>query len=299
MAPLSGILVAMVTPLDDDQEISFKRTDRLLDRLLTEEIAGIFILGTNGEAYVLAENEKLAFAEHVIDYVHGRTKVLVGTGLNGTAETIRFSQKIASLKPDAITLVAPSFVAPSQQELVDHFAAIIHAVDIPVLLYNMPAKTGINIEPASLKQLSKYKNLIGIKDSSGKWENFDGYLANRPERPFSVIMGSDGRILESFQHGGNAAIASTANLLTANNVALYHAFVNDNIEKAQKFQDRIQALRSVLHKATIPVSLKTALNIAGITVGPARLPAKMPREQDALYREIGDVIKEYELQGII
>ena len=277
MAPLSGILVAMVTPLDDDQGISFKRTDQLLDRLLTEEIAGIFILGTNGEAYVLAENEKLAFAEHVIDYVHGRTKVLVGTGLNGTAETIRFSQKIASLKPDAITLVAPSFVAPSQQELVDHFAAIIHAVDIPVLLYNMPAKTGINIEPASLKQLSKYKNLIGIKDSSGKWENFDGYLANR----------------------GNAAIASTANLLTANNVALYQAFVNDNIEKAQKFQDRIQPLRSVLHKATIPVSLKTALNIAGITVGPARLPAKMPREQDALYQEIGDVIKEYELQGII
>ena len=163
----------------------------------------------------------------------------------------------------------------------------------------MPAKTGINIEPASLKQLSKYKNLIGIKDSSGKWENFDGYLANRPERPFSVIMGSDGRILESFQHGGNAAIASTANLLTANNVALYQAFVNDNIEKAQKFQDRIQPLRSVLHKATIPVSLKTALNIAGITVGPARLPAKMPREQDALYQEIGDVIKEYELQGII
>ena len=142
MAPLSGILVAMVTPLDDDQGISFKRTDQLLDRLLTEEIAGIFILGTNGEAYVLAENEKLAFVEHVIDYVHGRTKVLVGTGLNGTAETIRFSQKIASLKPDAITLVAPSFVAPSQQELVDHFAAIIRSVDIPVLLYNMPAKNG-------------------------------------------------------------------------------------------------------------------------------------------------------------
>ena len=299
MAPLSGILVAMVTPLTYDQKISFERTDRLLDHLLTEAIAGIFILGTNGEAYVLNEEEKLAFTAHVIGYVHGRTKILVGTGLNGTAETVRFSQKVALMHPDAITLGAPSFVAPSQQELIDHFAAVIQAVDVPVLLYNMPAKTGINIEPSSMKQLSKYKNLIGIKDSSGEWDNFDGYLKNRPNRPFSVIMGSDGRILESLQHGGDAAIASTANLLTANNVALYQAFVNADIDAAKKYQDHIEPLRTVLHKATSPVSLKTALNIAGITVGPTRLPAKMPTKEDSLYRETQNVISAYQQQGIV
>ena len=299
MAPFSGILVAMVTPLTDDQRVSYERTDRLLDHLLAENIAGIFILGTNGEAYVLNEEEKLAFTAHVIGYVHGRTKILVGTGLNGTEETIRFSQKVALMHPDAITLVAPSFVAPSQQELIDHFAAVIQAVDVPVLLYNMPAKTGSNIEPSSMKQLSKYENLIGIKDSSGEWDNFDGYLKNRPNRPFSIIMGSDGRILESLQHGGDAAIASTANLLTANNVALYQAFVKGDIDTARKYQDHVQPLRTVLHKATSPVSLKTALNIAGITVGPTRLPAKMPNKGDVLYQETQTVISAYQRQKIV
>lgn len=299
ISSFSGIIVAMVTPMTDDQQISYERTAKLLDKLLKEELEGIFILGTNGEAYVLSEQEKLSFTKYVIEYVNGRTKVLVGTGLNGTKETIIFSKKIAKLKPDAITLVAPAFVAPTQTELLAHFAAIIDAVDIPVLLYNMPSKTGINIDPKTMVSLAKHENLIGIKDSSGNWNNFQGYLDNRPNQMFSIIMGSDGRILESLKRGGNAAIASTANLLTANNVKLYQAFKLGNLETAQIYQNNIEPLREILHGATVPVALKAVVSASGINVGPARLPAQMPEPNSKLMLMIADLITDYQNRKII
>lgn len=299
MAPFTGILVAMVTPLADDQSISYDRTAKLLDKLLESDIEGVFILGTNGESYALNEDEKYDFAKYVINYVNGRTKVLVGTGLNGTAETVAFSKRIAALHPDALTLVAPSFVAPSQSELVDHFAAAIDAVDVPVLLYNMPGKTGINIDAASMKTLATHKNMVGIKDSSGNAENYKSYLDNRPDKPFSIIMGSDGRILESFQEGGDAAIASTANLLTENNVKLYKAFKAGDIAAAETYQANINPLREVLHMATTPVSIKACVTAAGTNVGPTRLPAQMPKPGSDLAKAVAKVVKDFQTQGII
>lgn len=299
MAPFSGILVAMVTPFADDESVSYERTKNLIDYLLAAKPAGLFILGTNGEAYTMTEDEKYDFAKYVIDYVAGRAKIIVGTGLNSTRETIAFSQRIATLHPDALSLVAPSFVAPSQAELVAHYQAVADVVPVPCVLYNMPGKTGINIEPASLKVLSQHPNIIGIKDSSGDWHNFDGYLKNRNSDDFTVIMGSDGRILESLQHGGNAAIAGTGNLLVANVVKLYDAFQAGDLEAAKRYQDNIQPLRTVLHEATTPVSLKAAVTASGVNVGPARRPAFMPAPDSQLAKDIAKTVADYKQQGVI
>ncbi|MCX2454950.1 dihydrodipicolinate synthase family protein [Lacticaseibacillus nasuensis] len=299
MTPFSGILVAMVTPFDDDENVSLPRTKQLIEYLLQFDIAGLFILGTNGEAYTMTEEEKFRFAESVIQVVAGRTKVIVGTGLNSTKETITFSQRIAQLQPDAISLVSPSFVAPSQTELIAHYQAIADAVSVPCILYNMPAKTGINIDPSSIKILSQHPNIIGVKDSSGDWANFNGYLANRNQADFTVIMGSDSKILEALKHGGDAAITGTGNLLTADAVNIYQAFQAGAYEAAKQYQAQVELLRAVLHEATIPVSLKAALTAAGINVGPARRPALMPAPGSKLAADITRVVADYRAQGII
>ncbi|MCI1219481.1 MAG: dihydrodipicolinate synthase family protein [Bifidobacterium sp.] len=299
MKMFSGIIVAMVTPFEDDESVSTTRTAKLLDTLLEQDVAGIFILGTNGEAYAMSEDEKFEFAKFVIGYVNKRTKIIVGTGLETTRGTIAFSQRIAVLRPDALSLITPSFMPPSQDELIGHYQAIASAVDIPCILYNMPGKTGINIDPASIAVLSRHPNIIGLKDSSGKLDNFQGYLDNRADDDFELIMGSDGRILQSLEMGGDAAIAGTGNLLTANLVRLYKAFKAGDMAVAQECQDNIQPLREVLHAATVPVSLKAAVSESGVNVGPARRPALMPKPGSDLAGRISQVVEQYRLTHVI
>lgn len=236
MIDVSGIIVAMITPLDDDQKISYSRTDKLLDELLSHDINGIFILGTNGEAYALTEDEKFDYAKHVIDYVNHRTQVFVGTGLNSTSETIAFSQKMAALHPDALSVVTPYFVPNTQEELINHFEKLANSVDVPIILYNMPGKTGVNIDPETVAVLSKNSNIVGVKDSSGKMDNMKGYLKLRNDKSFGVLSGSDSKILALLEAGGDGAIAATANLLTENDVNIYKFYKAGNLEKAEEYR---------------------------------------------------------------
>lgn len=299
MPLMSGIFVAMVTPFTDNQEIDYKRTAKLLNHLMASDIAGVFILGTNGEAYLLSAEEKIVFSSFVINYVNHHIKVLVGTGLNGTAETIDLSKRVAALEPDALSLVSPYFVAPSQDELIKHYEAVANAVKVPIMLYNMPGKTGINIEPESIAELSAHPNIIGIKDSSGKLQNLQGYLDKRRNKDFSVLVGSDSKILPFLKMGGDGAIAATANLLTKNDVNIYTAYQNGDLETAEKCQQNIEPLRSVLHGATTPVALKAAVTASGINVGPSRLPARMPAPSDKLSQDIANMVENYKAQAII
>lgn len=298
MEKLSGIIVAMVTPFNDDESISFEKTDRLLDHLIVKGVTGVFILGTNGEAYALSEEEKIAFAKHVIEYVAGRIKVIVGTGLNSTKATINFSQKIANLKPYALSIVAPSFIAPSQEEAIHHYQHIADNVDVPIMIYNMPAKTGINIEPQSVGILSKHPNIIGIKDSSGNIDNLQGYLDQRINSDFVVLAGSDSKILQLLKMGGDGAIAATANFLTDNDLAIYKYYLKGNIDQAEKHQEAIEPLRKILHLGTTPTMLKATLNLSGLDVGPARLPAEMPNDPKQL-NQIKEMIQYYRDEKLI
>lgn len=296
MVDVSGIIVAMVTPLDDNQNISYTKTAKLLDHLLEHDINGVFILGTNGEAYALTQNEKYEFAKYVINYVNNRTNVYVGTGLNSTRETIEFSKKIATLKPDALSVVTPYFVAPTQEELIDHYEKLADTVTVPIIIYNMPGKTGVNVDPETIKTLSKNDNIIGIKDSSGKIENMKGYLKLRNDDNFAVLSGSDSKILELLEAGGDGAIAATANLLTQNDIDIYRYFKNGDIDNAEKYQKQIEPLREVLHMCTTPTALKASVTAFGIDVGPARYPATMPNlEQQEKIKEMIKYYKENEI----
>ena len=159
------------------------------------------------------------------------------------------------------------------------------------MMYNMPGKTGINIEPESVRELSKVKNIVGIKDSSGNLANMKAYLEVTKDEDFGVFSGSDSLILEILKAGGQGAVAATANFLTEIDVAIYNNFIKGDLEAAQKAQESIEELRRILKLGTIPSVIKKTVVLNGINVGPARLPVTEPTGESL--EEIKKVVEEY------
>ncbi len=276
---VKGIITAMVTPFDENQGINADATRQLVNTLIHSGVSGLFILGTNGEFHLLTNDEKIAFAKIVIDEVNKRVPVYVGTGGNSTSEVLELSKKMEALGADALSVITPYFLVPSQNEIIQHYKAIAEAVRIPIVLYNIPKNTGINLEPETVRQLAKIKNIIAIKDSSGKLENIEKYIQITKDEDFSVLSGSDSLILSALKIGAAGAIAATSNLITAIDVSIYENFLKGDMEKAEKAQQDIEVLRAVLKLGTVPSILKKAMEMIGIPVGPARLPVTEVKEE--------------------
>lgn len=281
----------MITPLDENQNINPKATCELIDYLINKGVSGLFILGTNGECHVLTDDEKVEFAKIVVKHTNNRVPVFVGTGGNSTREVINLSKRMEEIGASALSIITPYFVPPTQNELIAHYKAIAEAVNLPIMMYNMPGKTGINIEPESVRELAKVKNIVGIKDSSGKLDNMKAYLEVTSGEDFSVFSGSDSLILDILKAGGHGAVAATANFLAGIDVAIYDNFIKGDLEAAQKAQDSIEELRRILKLGTIPSVIKKAVVLNGIDVGPARFPVTQPIGEDL--EEIKKVVENY------
>lgn len=286
-----GIITAMVTPFDERGEISKQGTKELVRYLLGKGIDGLFILGTNGEFHVLEEKEKLTFAQLVIDEVSGQVPVYVGSGGNSTKQVITLSKQFTELGADALSVISPYFVPPTEYELVAHCTAIAEAVSIPLLMYNIPKNTGVNISKEAVTVLSRHENIVGIKDSSGKLENMVGYIHAAEGQKFSVLSGSDSLILSGLKSGATGAVAATSNALPEIDKAIYQLWTEGRIQEAEEMQQRIEPFRTVLKLGTIPSVLKAAVGWRGIDVGAARLPVQ-PLSAASL-QQVEAVMKEY------
>lgn len=273
---VKGIIAAMVTPFDEKLKINEAAARRLIDRLINAGVSGLFILGTNGEFHVLSQMEKLHFARLVIEHVRRRVPVYVGTGGNSTAEVVSLSRRMEQLGADALSVITPYFVPPTQQELAVHFRTVAESVKTPIVLYNIPKNTGVNLDAATVRELAKVANIIGIKDSSGRLENIGGYLEASRGENFAVLSGSDSLILKALKAGAAGAIAATANLIADVDVSIYRHYVHGELEAAEEAQARLERLRSVLKLGTVPSILKKAVELSGIPVGPARPPVGAP-----------------------
>ncbi|KPI46197.1 dihydrodipicolinate synthase [Clostridioides difficile] len=286
-----GIICAMITPFDENQNINPQATCELIDYLIDKGVYGLFILGTNGECHVLTDDEKVEFAKIVINHTNNRVPVFVGTGGNSTREVITLSKRMEEIGANALSIITPYFVTPTQQELILHYKSIADSVNLPIMMYNMPGKTGINIEPDSVRELSKIKNIVGIKDSSGRLDNMKAYIEAIEGEDFSVFSGSDSLILDSLKAGGKGAVAATANFLTEIDIAIYENFMNGDLEKAQEAQNSIEELRRILKLGTIPSVIKKTVVLNGINVGTARLPVTEPTGESL--EEIKQVVENY------
>lgn len=270
---IKGIIPAMLTPFDENQKVNEAAAKQLIDRLIEKGVDGLFILGTNGEFHVMTFDEKVAYAKCVVDYVNKRVPVYVGAGACGTQETIDLAKAMEAVGADALSVISPYFIAPKQAELKEHYRLIAEAVSLPVILYNIPGNTGINIDPEIVRELAKIPNIKAIKDSSGKMDNLQAYIDAGAGQDFAVLVGSDSKILPALKLGATGAVAGTANVITEHDIALYQAFLDNRLEEAEKLQTDIDVLRAVLKLGTVPSVMKRAVTLLGIDMGDARRPA--------------------------
>ncbi len=209
---ISGSIHALVTPFHDDESLDLDQMRLHTDRAVRAGADGVFCLGTNGEFFQQTEDERLAVLEAVVDATAGRVPVYGGAGAVGTKETVRIARRMQAAGADVLSVITPYFAAASQDELYRHFAVVAEAVDVPVLVYNIPARTGNTISPATVARLAEIDNIAGVKDSSG---NFDAILQlielTDPEH-FAVLAGTDSLVLPTLQAGGAGGITAVANV---------------------------------------------------------------------------------------
>ena len=289
---LNGIITAMVTPFESSGNIDIKATEILIEKLIANGVQGIFVLGTNGEFHVIENDMKIKFAKKVVEIVAKRVPVYAGAGGNSTDEVIKLGKQMIAIGVDALSVITPYFVSLKENELYNHYQMIAENLAIPIVLYNIPKNTGINLSFELVSKLSKISNIIGIKDSSGDINNIAGYIDNTSRDEFSVLSGSDSLILKALKLGATGAISATSNLLTTNNVQIYKQFIAGNLDKAEQWQQSLEEFRRILKYASTPSVLKQSLSLAGIDVGLPRLPV-LPVTSSDDNQDIVNTIKNY------
>lgn len=269
---IRGIIAPILTPMHEDESINENELRNQINRLIGGGVHGIFCFGTNGEAYILSEDEKRQVLEIVIDEVKGRVPVYAGTGCIGTKETIRMSQMAQDLGADVLSVITPSFAAASQTELYEHYRTLAENVDTPIVLYNIPARTGNSLLPATVAKLAECKNIIGVKDSSGNFDNMKQYIEVTKGSDFAVLSGNDSLILWCLLAGGKGGIAGCANVYPHTLSSIYNTFVAGDLEKAMEIQDSVRPLRNCFKYGNPNTIVKTAVALLGYPVGKCRKP---------------------------
>ena len=266
-----GIIPAMVTPITSDGKINVGALRKLTNYLIEGGVHGLFPVGSQGEFYALTFEEKKKVIETVVEETRGRVPVYAGTGAITTREAVTLTKMAEAVGVTAVSVLTPFFITPNEAELFEFYSAIAKSTRLPVLLYNNPAKTGINISANFVVRASKIENIVGIKDSSGDFTLTAEYI-RRTDESFSVLAGRDTLIYGTLCCGGKGAIAATANVAPKVIVEIYEAFMAGDMKRSLAAQFRLAPLRLAFELGTFPVVIKEALNLIGIEAGAAIAP---------------------------
>lgn len=265
------MLTAMVTPFDEDGKISLGRTTDLLEHLIENGSDGVVVAGTTGESPTLAMEEKLILFEHVVKTAAGRLKVIVGTGGNNTRQSAKFSREAAKLGVDAVMAVAPYYNKPSQAGLYAHYKAIAESVDVPVVVYNIPGRSKVNISAGTMIRLSKIDNIVAVKEASGNLDQMAAIISGTDD-DFHLYSGDDGLTLPVLAIGGQGVISVSSHIIGPEMKSMITAFLNGDVRDAASAHRAMLPLMRELFAAPNPAPIKTILNELGIPVGGVRLP---------------------------
>lgn len=291
-----GIITPIVTPFhrDEEQSINYEALETLINYLIEHGVKGIFILGSNGEFHVIDEEEKIELAKRTIEIVNHRVPVFVGTGCCSTRETVRLSRKMEELGADALSVITPYFLKPTNENLYAHYKTVAQSVSLPIVLYNIPKATGCPLDPELVDRLADIENIKAIKDSSGELDRLEAYAKIAREKDFELLVGSDSKISYAYGIGATAAVAGTSNVIVDTLVGLDEALRSEDMVKAEKLQKDIDVLRGVLKLGTVPSAMKRSCELAGIAeVGPARMPVQELSQEDD--QKIIQMLKYYHL----
>ncbi len=296
MTEIKGIIPPILTPMDEEENVNEKELRNQVNRLIGAGVHGIFAFGTNGEGYALSESEKESILEVVIDETAGRVPVYAGSGCITTKDTIRMSQKAKSLGADVLSVITPWFAAASQNDLLEHYKEVAKAVDIPIVLYNIPARCGNALLPATVARLAEIDNIVGAKDSSGSFDNMLQYIELTREKDFAILSGNDSLIYWNLLAGGAGGIAGCANVFPKNMAGIYDAFISGDLKQAKTLQDNIRPFRNCFRFGNPNTIVKAAVALLGYPVGRCRRPFdQISQEGQAA---LSQVLEEYRQKGI-
>lgn len=273
-----GIVPALVTPFNVAQDVDETALAALIENLISAGVHGLFVLGTNGEFFALSDAEKVRIARLTVEITAGRVPVIAGTGAFATRDVIELNKKMSDVGVQALSVITPFFNAVSQSELINHYQAIGDASDLPIMLYNIPAKTGMSIGIQAVATLSQHPQIKGIKDSAGNFDSLVQMMRYRSD-DFSVFAGTDSLIYWNLLAGGDGAVAATANAVPHVVMEIWNQFQAGDHEAARAAQEALRPLRDAFALGTMPSVLKKATQLLNVPVGPCRAPIAALDEQ--------------------
>lgn len=284
------ILTAMVTPFNEDLSVNFELARKLARHLVQSGSDGLVIAGTTGESPTLTKEEKVELFRSVVEEVGGRASVIANTGGNSTAESIALTLAAQKVGIDGVVLVAPYYNKPSQEGMYAHFKSVAESTDLPIIIYNIPGRTSVNILPGTIAGLAKIRNIVGIKESSGNMDQVSELRMSLPD-DFAIYSGDDSLTLPILTLGGKGVISVSSHFVGERMQDMVNAFVSGNVTLATNIHLKLFPFFRGIFITTNPVPIKCALSMAGWQVGAPRLPlveATQP-ERDSIRRLMEDM----------
>jgi 4-hydroxy-tetrahydrodipicolinate synthase len=271
MSLFKGSGVAIVTPFKEDDSVDFNKLEELLEWHIKSGTQAIIVCGTSGEASTMTVEERKKTIKFTVDTVNKRIPVIAGTGSNCTADAIYMSKWAESAGVDGLLVITPYYNKTTQKGLIEHFKAINDSVNTPIIVYNVPGRTGLNVLPKTLQKLCEFENIVAIKEASGNISQIT-YMKSLCRDKIDIYSGNDDQTVPILALGGLGVISVAANIVPSDMQRMCQSFFDGDIETALKLQLDLFPLIKSLFIETNPIPIKTALNLVGKNVGNLRLP---------------------------
>jgi 4-hydroxy-tetrahydrodipicolinate synthase len=286
--PFGRVITAMVTPFTPEGQVDYEMAARLADHLVENGSEGLAICGTTGESPALTWDEEYQLFQAVLQSVGDRASVLAGTGSNSTREAISATAKAAKLGVHGSLQVCPYYNKPPQEGLYQHFKAIAESTDIPLILYNIPARTGVNLLPETVARLAEIPSIIGVKEATGSIEQASA-VRELTSPDFLIYAGDDALTLPLLSVGAHGIISVASHLVGPQVQQMVKAFITGNVREAQTIHQSLLPLFRALFLTTNPIPVKCALELMGWPVGKPRLP--LVPAPNTVREQLNDVLK--------
>ncbi|WP_159885172.1 dihydrodipicolinate synthase family protein [Paenibacillus puerhi] len=269
---IRGVIPPIVTPVDEQENVEEQALRRVVEHVLAGGVHGLLSLGSNGEFYGLDHEQQERAVTITLDQAGGRVPVYMGIGAITTKECVKLARMGERLGAQALTILPPMFLTPSEDELYRHFVTVAEATPLPLLIYNNPDRVGNNISLSLIERLAAVPNIVGMKDSSGDLTLTAEYIRRTRDSGFRVMAGRDVMILGSLVYGAVGCVASTANIVPSLVVDIYERFLKGDLPGSLEAQFKLAPLRMAFNLASFPVITKEAMNMVGVEVGASILP---------------------------
>lgn len=269
--PFIGAGSALVTPMTRDDKVNYAEFAKMVDDQIKDGIDAVVVCGTTGEASTMYDEEHLSVIEECVKVVAHRVPVIAGTGSNYTAHAIELSQKAEKLGVDGLLHVTPYYNKTSQRGLINHFTMIAKSVDLPILLYNVPSRTGMTIQPETYAELAKIPNIVGTKEASGNLEQIRRTVELCGDE-LNLYSGNDDQIFDLLEMGAKGVISVLSDVLPKETSQIVKTYLNGDKEQSRRMQEYYMPLIKALFSDVNPIPVKAAVNLMGYDAGECRAP---------------------------